>query len=162
MILFLINGLFNISLFTYFFFCHWKHMFFVLHTVQLFLSALPALTLTSPLLPALGENRNNTRNDDITWFIKSSPQYPNPPMILRWMLYKSTAKELKEKKCNRAALTQITHFKLRPEVSKPPNYPKSLCLKPRGYMFMHCRIRPPLYLTLWVMLSKKVGLFNEE
>lgn len=68
----------------------------------------------------------------------------------------------RKKKCIRAALTQITHFKLRPEVSKPPNYPKSLCLKPRGYLFMYCRIRPPLYLTLWVMLSKKVGLFNKE
>lgn len=160
---FLITGLFNISLFSYF--------FVVTESTCVLLSTLPdSFSLTSrlcpslfPLLPTLGENRHNIQDCDISWFIKSSLRYLNPPVILRWMLYKSTAKELKEKKkCNCAALTQIAHFKLRPEVSNPPNYPESLFLKPRGYMFMYCRIRPPLYLTLWVMLSKKVGLFNKE
>lgn len=59
----------------------------------------------------------------------------------------NSKKKPQTKKNFPAALAEIAHFELCLPVLKPPNDPKSLFLKPHGYVFPYCQILPPLYPT---------------
>lgn len=136
---FLLSRGYLISTFFLFLYCYWKHMYLFLTLSKPFSLTSQPCPLLFPLLPTLGENRNNVQDCGITWFLSSSPRCPNPSVALRWTLRNSTAKKLKEKKPNNCYFDSNSPFQAASRGLKNPKWSKISFLKA---LWIHVHILP--------------------